>query len=195
MAETCPFSETSRCRDRDETEALDLRDRDETETLKNSVSRLSRDRDMSRDTIALLRTSLGRLSPMLDHTIAAREGATCASMKSLPSCKQTLRLHFINGLSWLQNAVTVANSSLETLSNVLCSVGLFCANEVDFCLVVVRVHLNLYCLFCFISLQRMCNNSFSQIFSTITSKTPHSYFTFGNSFFAFSFVISPLPGT
>ena len=28
MAETRPFSETSRCRDRDETEALDLRDRD-----------------------------------------------------------------------------------------------------------------------------------------------------------------------
>ena len=47
MAETCPFSETSRCRDRDETEALDLRDRNETETLQNSVSRLSRDRDMS----------------------------------------------------------------------------------------------------------------------------------------------------
>ena len=39
MAETCPFFETLRCRDRDETEALDLRDRDETETLKNSVSR------------------------------------------------------------------------------------------------------------------------------------------------------------
>ena len=53
MAETCPFSETSRCRDRDETEALDLRDRYETETLKNSVSRLSRDRDMSQDTTAL----------------------------------------------------------------------------------------------------------------------------------------------
>ena len=53
MAETCPFSETSRCRDRDEAEALDLRDRDETETLKNSVSRLSQDRDMSRDTTAL----------------------------------------------------------------------------------------------------------------------------------------------
>ena len=28
MAETCPFFETSRCRDRDEPEALDLRDRD-----------------------------------------------------------------------------------------------------------------------------------------------------------------------
>ena len=42
MAETCPFSETSRCRDRDETE-----------TLKNSISRLSRDRDLSRDTTAL----------------------------------------------------------------------------------------------------------------------------------------------
>ena len=54
MAHTCPFSETSRCRDRDETVALDLRDRDETETLKNSVSRLSRDRDMSRDTTALV---------------------------------------------------------------------------------------------------------------------------------------------
>ena len=64
MAETCPFSETSRCRDRDETETLDLRDRDETETLdlrdrdetetlKSSVSRLFRDRDMSRDTTAL----------------------------------------------------------------------------------------------------------------------------------------------
>ena len=39
MAETCPYSETSRCRDRDETEALDLRGRDETETLKNRVSR------------------------------------------------------------------------------------------------------------------------------------------------------------
>ena len=54
MAKTCPFSETSRCRD--ETEALDLRDRDETKTLKNSISRLSRDRDMSRETTALLRT-------------------------------------------------------------------------------------------------------------------------------------------
>ena len=54
MAKACPFSETSRCRDRDETEALDLRDQDETETLKNSVSRLFRDRDMSRDTTALI---------------------------------------------------------------------------------------------------------------------------------------------
>ena len=53
MAENCPFTETSRCRDRDETEALDLRDRDETETLKNSVSRLFWDREMSRDTTAL----------------------------------------------------------------------------------------------------------------------------------------------
>ena len=58
MAETCPFSETSRCRDRDETEALDLRDRDETETLKNSVSRLSRDQDMSRDTTALIHSTI-----------------------------------------------------------------------------------------------------------------------------------------
>ena len=39
VAETCPFSETSRCQDRHETEALDLRDRDETDILKNSVSR------------------------------------------------------------------------------------------------------------------------------------------------------------
>ena len=54
MAETCPFSETLWCRDRDETETLELRDRDETETLKNSVSRLSQDRDMSLDTTALL---------------------------------------------------------------------------------------------------------------------------------------------
>ena len=53
-------------RDRDETEALDLRDRDETETLKNSVSRLSRDRDMSRDTTALL------LAPTLSSTDAIK---------------------------------------------------------------------------------------------------------------------------
>ena len=33
--------------------ALDLQDRDETETLTNRVSRLFRDRDMSRDTTAL----------------------------------------------------------------------------------------------------------------------------------------------
>ena len=39
MVETCPFSETSRCRGWDETESLDLRDRDDTETLKNSDSR------------------------------------------------------------------------------------------------------------------------------------------------------------
>ena len=58
MAEICPFSETSRCRDEAEieTETSDLRDRDQTETLKNSVSRLSRDRDMSRDTTALVPT-------------------------------------------------------------------------------------------------------------------------------------------
>ena len=59
MAETCPFSETSRCRNRDETEALDLGDRGEPETLKNSVSRLSRDRDMSRDPTALVSRSGG----------------------------------------------------------------------------------------------------------------------------------------
>ena len=47
----------------------------------------------------------------LDHTMAARDGAICASKKSSPSCKQTLRLPSINGLSWLRNAVTVTNSS------------------------------------------------------------------------------------
>jgi len=45
MAETCPFSETSMCRDETETDTSDLRDRD----FENSVSR----RDMSRHTIAL----------------------------------------------------------------------------------------------------------------------------------------------
>ena len=59
MIKTCPFSETSRCRDQDETEALDLQDREETETLKNSVSRLSQDRDMSRDTTALFLIYVG----------------------------------------------------------------------------------------------------------------------------------------
>ena len=39
----------------------------------------------------------------------------------------------------------------------------------DLVSMVVRVRLNLYCLFCFISLQCMCNNSFSQIFPTISS--------------------------
>ena len=61
--------------------------------------------------MADLRISLGRLFAMLDLTIAARDGAICASKKSLPSCKQTLRLPSINGLSWLRNAVTVTNSS------------------------------------------------------------------------------------
>ena len=58
----------------------------------------------------------------------------------LQADEQTLRLPSINGLSWLRNAVTVTKSSQETLSNVLCSVYLFCANEVKFCVgIVVRV--------------------------------------------------------
>ena len=79
------------------------------------------------------RTSLGRFSPLLDHTIPARDGAICAPKKILPSCKQTLRLPSVNGLSSLRNALTVKSSSQKTLSNVLCSVCLFRTNEVDFC--------------------------------------------------------------
>ena len=56
------------------------------------------------------RISLGRLSVMLDHPIAARDGAIFALKISLSSCKQTLRLPSTNGLSWLRNAVAVTSS-------------------------------------------------------------------------------------